>query len=302
MKQISKKINHIKDKLKTGAVVSGVIISSLTASQKASAQQAQQSSEFSSSLIVDLDDVNSGAFVPQTDDNLYQYFYKSGKDDGIFIDQPALARSLLAANISSESKQLDEFCQAYSNYMDSEGKITFLNFNKVLEESLTPEQIQAFCENLTKEFQNTKKQTKTLQQDNVQWRTIKKDNVSLRYAFKDTKMFMEGNFSGDVSKLLPPVTMLKNGNYKCGSSVSENYTTATQMERLQIRQVVLEHYIYQDIMDRGDLSNPAVQDFIFRHKQDMKKSGLGIDKNGKFFQKNNPSQMKILNNALSLNR
>ena len=316
MKQISKKINRIKDRLKTGAVVSGIVLSGLTASQKASAQQTQQSPKDLSSLVIDLDKSNSGNIVPKTDDNLYQFFYKSGKDDGIVIDRPALARSLLAANLSSQSKQVDDFCQAYSKYMDSEGKITFLNFNKVLEESLTPEQIQAFCENLTKEFQNNepqkvvKKQNRSSEknkttpsvQNDGEWRTIKKDNVSLRYAFKDTKMFMEGNISGNINKLLPPVTKLKNGNYKCGTSVSANYSTATQMERLHITQLILRHYIYNDLLERGDTSTPSIQDFLSRHKRDMEKHGIAVDENGNFYQKNNPSQMKMLQDKLSLNK
>lgn len=305
MKNLTIELNRFKQRLKTSIMAGGIVLSSLSGASAVAAQNTQNKNQDRSALVIDLDQLHSAEKYPKTGDNLYQYFYKDGTDSGIHIEIKDLAKGLAAACVTSKSAQFDQFCTSYLNYIDNNGKITFWNFNKVLQESLSPEQITAFSDALLQAFKeretpNFKKKVAS-PKDN-KWKSIKNKYADIKYSFSENGMRMQGTFSMNLSNLIPPVIKLENGKYKCGIVSHSSYSLAKTLETSKLKRVIMEHYVYNDLLNSGYVSTPAIERFLNRHQQDMKKHGLIVDKTGRFIQKDRQKQMKFIQDALSQKR
>ena len=276
MTKAAEKIKELKTRLKRGLVVSGIALSGLSMSQNASAtEQSKDKSEPETTKMTSFSNERT------TDNNLYKHFYKSGQDDGIKIEPSALAQGLAAAKITNKSAEFKKFCDSYEKYMDKEGKITFWNFNQALGESLSPEQIVSFCNGLQKALDEPKaEQLIRTTDDNKNWQTIKKGNDVIQYAIGDDGISIKGEFNGNVSHIMPPVKKQKDGTYKCGPTTSKTYRVAAEKERVKLSTLMMEHFVYNDLISKGQTSGRVEKAFIERHKKDMAKHGVYTDKKG----------------------
>lgn len=284
-KDISYKIEQLKKRIKTAAIVSGVALSSLGLSQNAAAQTSHNNSKSTQ-------DIETKTFNPETQkletgDGLYTYFYADGGDNGIFIEAKDLAKCLDAANVTGDSAESKKFVDSYMKHIDNNGKITFWNFNKVLQESLQPQQVQAFCDSLYEIFK-----AKEAKQEQKDVKTIHAQNANIQYSIGEKGISIGGNVAIDVNNLMPPVYQLQNGTYKCGTAISQNLSMVREMEAANLRQVVMGHYVYNDLRNSADASNPVVKSFMQKHQENMKAHGLSVDAKGNFIQQANIQTMQ----------
>ena len=234
------KIEQLKKRIKTAAIVSGVALSSLGLSQNAAAQTSHNNSKSTQ-------DIETKTFNPETKkletgDGLYTYFYADGGDNGIYIEAKDLAKCLDAANVTGDSAESKKFVDLYMKHIDNNGKITCWNFNKVLQESLQPQQVQAFCDSLHEIFK-----AKEAKQEQKDVKTIHAQNANIQYSIGEKGISIGGNVAIDVNNLMPPVYQLQNGTYKCGTAISQNLSMVREMEAANLRQVVMGHYVYNDL-------------------------------------------------------
>ena len=284
-KDITQKVEQLKKRIKTAAIVSGVALSSLGLSQNAAAQTSQNNSK--STQDIETKTFNTETKKLDLDDGLYKYFYADGGDNGIYIETKDLAQSLYAAGVKGESPESKKFIDSYVNNLDDNGKITFWNFNKVLEEALQPQQVQKFCDSLHEIFK-----AKEEKQEQKDVKTLNVKNANIQYSIGDEGISIGGNVAIDVNNLMPPVYQLQNNQYKCGTAVSQNLSMVREMEAANLRNVVMEHYVYNDLRSSTETSNPVVKNFMKKHQENMKAHGLSVNAKGNFIQQANIQAMQ----------
>ena len=221
-------------------------------------------------------------------DNLNSYF----PQDGIKINGQTLAYGLLAAGIEdSQSETFNKFVSSFDKYMDEDGKITFQNLNQVLKESMSSKQAQDFSNALLDVFQNPQMldftdevapKSEQKQEKTADVKTLRNDFVNVQYTIGEEGINYNGSFSMDVSKLLPPVYLMKNRQYKCGASTNFKYQNAIKMARIEIKRILTHYYILQ----QENKSDPKIQNLMAENQKAMEAYGLAVNENGNFYQKN----------------
>ena len=226
------------------------------------------------------------------DNNLYSYFYRDGQDSGIKISGKTLAYGLLSAGIEdSQSETFNKFVSSFDKYMDEDGKITFENLNQVLKESMSSKQAQDFSNALLDVFQNPQMldftdevapKSEQKQEKTADVKTLRNDFMNVQYTIGEEGINYNGSFSMDVSKLLPPVYLMKNRQYKCGASTNFKYQNAIKMARIEIKRILTHYYILQ----QENKSDPKIQNLMAENQKAMESYGLAVNENGNFYQKN----------------
>lgn len=221
-------------------------------------------------------------------DNLNSYF----PQDGIKINGQTLAYGLLAAGIEdSQSETFNKFVSSFDKYMDEDGKITFENLNQVLKESMSSKQAQDFSNALLDVFQNPQMldftdevapKSEQKQEKTADVKTLRTDFMNVQYTIGEEGINYNGSFSMDVSKLLPPVYLMKNRQYKCGASTHFKYQNAIKMARIEIKRILTHYYILQ----QENKSDPKIQNLMAENQKAMEAYGLAVNENGNFYQKN----------------
>ena len=221
-------------------------------------------------------------------DNLNSYF----PQDGIKINGQTLAYGLLAAGIEdSQSETFNKFVSSFDKYMDEDGKITFENLNQVLKESMSSKQAQDFSNALLDVFQNPQMldftdevapKSEQKQEKTADVKTLRTDFMNVQYTIGEEGINYNGSFSMDVSKLLPPVYLMKNRQYKCGASTNFKYQNAIKMARIEIKRILTHYYILQ----QENKSDPKIQNLMAENQKAMEAYGLAVNENGNFYQKN----------------
>lgn len=305
MEKALQKLNRLKQRIKTAAIISGVAVSSFGITSNAAAKDFQNKDDNKSAV-----QIHSPEQQIKLDDNLQKYFYADGADNGIYIEPEDIAKCLSSAGISAKSPELDKFCESYLQHTDENNKISFWGLSQVMEESLQPEQSKAFCDALLQTFKAPKTKAEKTHTENAassieqetEWKTVKNDKASIKYNIGAEGISVRGNLLMNVSGLLPQTYALKNGQYKCGTSSHFKLMTARKLEMAKIQKVVMEHYVYNDLLNSGDASNPVVERFLNKHCQDMQKHGLSVDEKGNFVQKDKPNNLQLMQKAKAQTR
>lgn len=280
MVNIKEKLAHIK----TMAMATVLTLSSLGTSAAAnSAQPRNDKQENKMELAIN---------QKSMDNNLYSYFYRDGQDSGIKISGKTLAYGLLSAGIEDQaSETFNKFIKSYRKSMDKDGKITFLNLNKVLQESMTSKQAQDFSNALLDVFQNphmldfteeVSQQSEQQQEKTTDVKTLQNEFINAKYTIGEKGIRYEGSVLVDVNNLLPPVYLMKNRQYKCGASTHFKYQNAKNMARMQIKKILAHYFILQ----QENKSDPTIQSLMEENQKAMEAYGLAINENGNFYQKN----------------
>ena len=304
MEKTLQKLNRLKQRIKKATIISGVAVSSFGITSNAAAKDFQNKDDSKSTV-----QIHSPKQQIKLDNNLQKYFYADGADNGIYIEPEDIAKCLSSAGISATSPELDKFCESYLQQMDENNKISFWGLSQVMAESLQPEQCKAFCNALLQSFKSPKTNAKKTHNENLasaeqeaDWKTLKNDKASIKYKVSAEGISVRGNLLMNVSGLLPQTYALKNGQYKCGTSSHFKYSTARNLEKSKITRVIINHYVYNDLLNSGDVSNPVVERFLNKHRQDMQKHGLSVDEKGNFVQKDKPNNLQLMQKAKAQTR
>ena len=204
-----------------------------------------------------------------------------------------------AQNSYISENQYQKYQDSYAKYCNEYRKISFENLKKVITEaSFTEDQAKLFCLSLTSEYQKNHTPDFTrLQKSSIH--RVSDPNADIFYKFSDKGLEIDGGMYGiNIDNLVPRVS-IKDGKYTCGATTSSNVSSAMKIEKEKIRQVVLQNFVYEDLLLRqkyGEQLGKAELDFMTKHSENLQKHGLYADKHGKLKQQNpNPSNVIMFN-------
>ena len=116
-------------------------------------------------------------------------------------------------------------------------------------------------------------------------RTAQDKNGTVKYAFTDKGLALEADLSVNTASLLPPMAKSKDGLYHCGTSKGTVQSAVLMAEKQHLQKMVINQIICRDLESRrqnGENLGERELDFMQRHREQMKKEGLGVNpKTGK---------------------
>lgn len=154
-------------------------------------------------------------------------------------------------------------------------------------------------------------------EETVQMRQVPKENLkygvsSLEYAIKDGQVLMQGNISGNLNPILPPMYQHEDGSYSIGTTKSSSISMVNNIATMNMKKVIMNQVVANDMQimakESGRELTESERNFIERHQQTMKDWGLSVQKDGTLYQTKGgkagrglTAKGKHVNSNLSLN-
>lgn len=154
-------------------------------------------------------------------------------------------------------------------------------------------------------------------EETVQMRQVPKENLkygvsSLEYAIKDGQVLMQGNISGNLDPILPPMYQHEDGSYSIGTTKSSSISMVNNIATMNMKKVIMNQVVANDMQimakESGRELTESERNFIERHQQTMKDWGLSVQKDGTLYQTKGgkagrglTAKGKHVNSNLSLN-